>query len=56
VVGALCDGPKVISTASAYILDKDQTPQGLAYNFRMIRDQLYQSLFPHANDPMRYDN
>jgi hypothetical protein len=56
VVGALCDGPKVISTASAYILDKDQTPQGLAYNFRMIRYQLYQSLFPGANDPMRYYN
>jgi len=54
VTGALCDGQKVISTASAYILTKDQSPRDLAYNFNMIRDQLYQSLFPGANDPDRY--
>jgi hypothetical protein len=54
--GALCDGPKVISVASAYVLTRDQSPQGLAYNFSSVRDQLYLSLFPGATDPDRYFN
>jgi hypothetical protein len=54
VVGALCDGSRVITRATAYILTKDQSPQALAYNFNIIRDQLYQSLFPGANDPNKY--
>ena len=54
VVGALCDGPRVITRASAYILTKDQNASELAGNFETIRGQLYQSLYPGANDPDRY--
>ena len=54
VVGALCDGPRVITRSTAYILTKDMTPQNLAHNFNTIRDQLYQSLFPGANNPAKY--
>jgi hypothetical protein len=54
VTGALCDGTRVISTASGYILTRDQTAAGVATNLNIIRDQLYQSLFPGANDPGRY--
>jgi hypothetical protein len=54
VVGALCDGTRLITLASAKILTKNQDPAELAYNFEIIRDQLYQSLFPGANDPDRY--
>jgi len=54
VVGALCDGTHVVTRATAYILTKDQSSSELAYNFRMIRDQLYQSLIPGSNDPGRY--
>jgi hypothetical protein len=54
VVGALCDGTHLITTASAKILTKNESPTELAYNFNIVRDQLYQSLFPGANDPDRY--
>jgi hypothetical protein len=54
VVGALCDGSRVVTRATAYILTKDQSSSELAYNFGTIRDQLYQSLFPGANDPGKY--
>jgi hypothetical protein len=54
VVGALCDGTRVITTATANILASGQSPQDLAYNFNTIRDQLYRSLYPGANDPDRY--
>ena len=54
VVGALCDGPRVVSRATAYILTKDQSPRELAHNFLTIREQLYNSLFPGANNPDRY--
>jgi len=54
VVGALCDGTRLITVASANILVKSKAPADLAYNFTIIRDQLYQSLFPGANDPDRY--
>jgi hypothetical protein len=54
VVGALCDGSRVITRATAYILTKDQSPSELAYNSGIIRDQLYQSLFPGSNDPNKY--
>ena len=54
VVGALCDGPRVVTRATAYILTKDQSPSELAYNFGTIRNQLYQSLFPGSNDPDKY--
>ena len=54
VTGALCDGTRVISTASGYVLTANMNPKDLAYNFKIIRDQLYQSLFPGANDPSRY--
>jgi len=54
VVGALCDGPKVITRSTAYILTKDMNQQNLAYNFNTIRDQLYQSLFPGANSSGKY--
>jgi hypothetical protein len=54
VAGALCDGARLITMASAKILTKNQDPTELVYNFNIIRDQLYQSLFPGANDPDRY--
>jgi hypothetical protein len=54
VVGALCDGTRLITVASAKILVESQDPADLAHNFTIIRDQLYQSLFPGANDPYRY--
>jgi hypothetical protein len=54
VEGALCEGTRVISTASARVLTQDMTPKELAYNFAIIRDQLYQTLFPGANNPGRY--
>jgi len=54
VVGALCDGTRPITVASAKILMKSHNPADVAYNFNIIRDQLYQSLFPGANDPDRY--
>jgi hypothetical protein len=54
VVGALCDGPREITRATAFILTKDQSPRDLANNFNTIRDQLYQSLFPGANNPGKY--
>ncbi len=54
VVGALCDGTRLITVASAKILTEHTDPAQLAYNFNIIRDQLYQSLFPGANDPDRY--
>jgi hypothetical protein len=54
VVGALCDGTRLITVASAKILVESQDPTDLSYNFNIIRDQLYQSLFPGANDPDRY--
>jgi hypothetical protein len=44
----------VVTRATAYILTKDQSSRELAYNFRTIREQLYQSLFPGANDPGKY--
>jgi hypothetical protein len=54
VVGALCDGTRLITVASAKILMTSHDPADLAYDFAIIRDQLYQSLFPGANDPDRY--
>ncbi len=54
VVGALCDGTKLISTATADIRTAGNDLSGIGYNFRIIRDQLYQSLFPGANDPNRF--
>jgi hypothetical protein len=54
VAGALCDGTRLITLASAKILTKNQNQTELIYNFNIIRDQLYQSLFPGANDPDRY--
>jgi hypothetical protein len=54
VEGALCDGPKLISTANGYVLAKDASPHRLAQNFGVIRDQLYQVLFPGRSDPDWY--
>jgi hypothetical protein len=56
VQGALCDGGRVISTASGYVLTRDMTPKELSHDFATIRDQLYQSLFPGANNPDMYFN
>ena len=54
VVGALCEGGTVVSRATARIRAHDDSSPELASNFRVIQDQLYQSLYPGANDPDRY--
>ena len=54
VTGALCDGKRLISRASGYVLTENQSDDGLRKDFQIIRDQLYQSLFFGANSTNRY--
>ena len=56
VTGALCDGPTVITRASARVLTAGQSPDELRRSLEIVTDQLYYSLYRGANDPMRYYN
>ena len=56
VAAALCDGTRVVSTTTAYVLTAGQTPEAIQRNFRIVPLQLAQALQPGANDPMQYYN
>jgi hypothetical protein len=51
VTGAMCNGSAVVTTSTGRVLTHVQSARWLKHDFDVIRDQLYQSLFPGANDP-----
>ena len=55
VTGALCDGQREVTRASGNVRTVDQSTRWLFKNFDMIRDQLYQALYPGANNPASYE-
>lgn len=54
VTGALCDGQREVTRASGNVRSVDQSPRWLFKNFDLIRYQLYQALYPGANNPASY--
>ncbi len=51
VTDALCDGGREITRANGTVVTARESPRGLVQGFGVIRDQLFQSLYPGANDP-----
>jgi hypothetical protein len=47
VSGALCDGTTVISTVSGTVVTQSRSADELASSFRIIRDELYWTLYPN---------
>lgn len=49
VNSALCDGRTVISTASGWVLTESRSTAELASRFRIVRDELYWTLYSPTN-------
>ena len=49
VTGALCDGSRIVTTATGVVRTAVPNARWLMRDFAIIRDQLYQSLAPNPN-------
>ena len=55
VTGAMCDGTMVVTMATGRVLTAVNSPRWIKKDFDTIRDQLYQSLYPGANNPSKFE-
>lgn len=55
VTGAMCDGKTVVTMATGRVLTAVDSPRWIKKDFSTIRDQLYQSLYPGANNPSKFE-
>ena len=51
VTAALCDGNNEITRASGKVVTAGQSPRWLRKGFDVVRNQLFQSLYPGTNNP-----